>query len=248
MYIDILDNMNWSFSRLNSFYSCKRNWYYNYIMKKESSDNFFSQYGTFAHKIFEYYNKGKIELFEMSKYYSDNFNNEITMDAPPNKFVDLKESYFKKGYNYFVNFNGYCDEFVGSEVPFDINIKAYNKERRFIGYIDRISKDENGYIITDYKSKGKFKSQEELKEYTRQLYIYAIALKEMYNEYPYKLVFEQFKEGITIEQPFVVDNLKETKKWISSTIKSIYAEKDFPKKENDFFCQYLCGIGIDNCE
>ena len=83
MYIDILDNMNWSFSRLNSFYSCKRNWYYNYIMKKESSDNFFSQYGTFAHKIFEYYNKGKMELFEMSKYYSDNFNNEITMDAPP---------------------------------------------------------------------------------------------------------------------------------------------------------------------
>lgn len=244
---DIIDDMVWSFSRLNGFYTCKRAWYYTYIMKRSERENFFSQYGTFAHSVFEKYNKGELEIYELASYYNDNYYSNVTEEAPPNKYVDLNESYFNKGYDYFVNIKDNPDEeIIGAEVKFEFTIDVMDKPRKFIGYIDKVSRDKNGFVVTDYKSKGKFKNKEELHDYTRQLYIYAIALKEMYGEYPYKLVFEQFKENITQEICFNEKDLEETYDWIRNTIRLIYDEIDFPKTQNDFFCSYLCSAR-DTC-
>ena len=68
----------------------------------------------------------------------------------------------------------------------------------------------------------------------------------MYGEYPYKLVFEQFKENITQEICFNEEDLEETYDWIRNTIRLIYDEIDFPKTQNDFFCSYLCSAR-DTC-
>lgn len=244
---DIIDDMVWSFSRLNSFYNCKKGWYYSYILKRADQENFFSQYGTFAHSVFEKYNNGELEIFELADYYKDNYYNNVVEPAPPNKYVDLNESYFNKGYEYFSTFDDNdSEEIIGAEIKFDFNIEVLGKDRKFLGFIDKISKDKDGYIVTDYKSKGRFKSKEELHDYTRQLYIYAIAIKKMFGEYPHTLIFNQFKEHTQEVIKFNEADLQETIDWIKKTIELIYDEKDFLASPNDFFCAYLCS-SRDEC-
>ena len=109
-----IDNMVWSFSRLNSFHTCKWMWYLSYMLNdKEREENgifqedkFFSLYGTFAHHIFEKYNKGELELWELYDYCNDNYELEIPVDAPPNKYVDIYNSYKDKLLSYFKKYNG----------------------------------------------------------------------------------------------------------------------------------------------
>ena len=244
---DTIDSMVWSYTRLNSFYICKRAWYLNYVLKVDNKENFFSQYGILAHKTLEKYNKGELELFELSEYFNENYFNFITEQAPPNKYVDLNSSYYEKGIAFFNNFQGEEGETIGAEDSFEFFIKAHGKPRKIIGYIDRISKDKNGIVVTDYKSKGKFKNNKEMEEYCRQLYIYSIAIKEKYGEYPYKMVINQFKENKYICIDFNYKKLLECKKWIRNTIDLIFDECEFSKTENDFFCNYICGIGKDIC-
>lgn len=244
---DILDDMAWSFSRLNSFYNCKKLWYINYILNKREKENFFSQYGKFAHEIFDLYNKNKLQLYELSEYFNKNFNSYITEEAPANKYVDLRESYYNCGINYFSSFEGYEDKTIASEVKLEGNIYILGKSRKFIGFADRVSEDSNGIIITDYKSKKKFKNKNELKEYTRQLYLYSVLIKDKYGVYPYLLKFAQFRANETVEVRFNQDDLAETMIWIENTIKDIYNEKIFPESKNEFFCRYLCSVGEGNC-
>lgn len=245
--VDILDSMVWSFSRLNSFNGCKRAWYYNYILQRGGKDNFFSQYGNFFHGIMEKYNKGELEIYDLLDYYDNNFDEAITMSAPPNAYVDLRESYYNKGRKYLEDFNGYSDKVLGAEVGFSFTRTVLGKERTVVGYIDRVSYDNNGIIVTDYKSKSKFKSKEELRDYTRQLYMYSKAIKDMYGEFPYMLIFDQFKDGKETKIRFNKDDFDETNSWIDNTIKSIYDESIFAPKEDIFFCSFLCGVGQDVC-
>ena len=244
---DFLDDMIWSYTRLNSFYVCKRGWYYTYILKNNPRENFFSQYGVLAHKTFEKYNKGELELFELKDFFNDNYYNFITEPAPPNKYIDLDSSYFEKGVSYFSKFQGEEGETLGAEEKIEFSIFAHGKDRKFIGYIDRISKDCNGLIITDYKSKGKFKSKKEIDEYSRQLYLYSIGVKEKYGVYPYKMIINQFKENRKIEIYFDENKISDCKQWVSDTIDLIFSECNFDKNENDFFCNYICSVGLDVC-
>lgn len=243
---DVLDEMVWSFSRLNSFHTCKRMFYKRYVLENESENNFFAQYGSFVHKILEMYSKGEIELYNMIQYYKDNFDVFITEDAPPNNYVDLREQYYKKGLKYLENFNGFDDEPIGTEQEIKLDIELSDMTIKFIGYIDRLSKDADGNIkILDHKSKSAFKNDKELKEYLRQLYLYSLYVKQEYDKYPKTLEFNMFKENDIVTCDFDYDALQESIQWVEDTIHDIYNEEEFPTKTdnpgNDFFCKYICG-------
>lgn len=243
---DILDEMVWSFSRLNSFHTCKRMFYKRYILEDDAEGNFFAQFGSFVHKILEMYSKNEIELFDIKKYYEDNFDLYITEEAPPNNYVDLREQYYKKGLKYLENFEGFSDDAVGTEQEIKLDIELSDMTIKFIGYIDRLSKDKDGnFKILDHKSKSAFKNDEELKEYLRQLYLYSLFVKQKYNEYPKILEFNMFKENETVTCEFDENALKEALEWVENTIHDIYEEEDFNTKcenpYNDFFCRYICG-------
>lgn len=242
-----LDNMDWSFSRLNSFYNCPKQWYMNYILHYPKKNNFFSEYGSYIHGIMEKYNKNELEIFQLLDYYCENYDKNIVEQAPYNKFIDLNVLYYQKGYNFFDNFEEEKDVTIGAEVPFDFVITAFGKKRKILGFIDRVSKDNDGYIITDYKSKSKFKNKKEFKNYARQLYIYSIACKKIYGEYPKKLVFYHFKDNKKTIFDFKYEDMLETVLWIKDTIKNIYEEKEFVENYSDFYCKNLCNIGFDKC-
>src|SRR5574344_2070310 len=95
--------MTWSFSRLNSFYNCPYEWYLRYVECNDAENGFFGEYGTLVHKTLEKYSKGEISLFELNDYYDENFNKIINHDAPYNKYVDIRQSYYDKGIEYINN-------------------------------------------------------------------------------------------------------------------------------------------------
>lgn len=256
-----LDNMIWSFSRLNGFSTCKWMWYLSYMLNEEEKQKyeivdvgkFFALYGTFAHNIFEKYNKGELEIFQLYDYCKDNFETEIPVSAPPNKYVDIYTSYQEKLLNYFMKYNGNDNEVVFSEneITYDIRLSK-DKVISFHGFIDLLLKDKNGnFILQDYKSKSDFKNKEEYKSYLRQLLLYSKGVYSLYHKYPKKLVFDMFKIGKVYESEFKKEDLQEALKWVKSTIDNIYNEEEFARKcenpENDFFCKYVCGYGTETC-
>jgi hypothetical protein len=229
--------MQWSFSRLNSFHGCKHAWYRSYILKERGEGNSFAEYGLLVHAIFEAYAKGDLEVYELVDEFEKQYDSKV-WDFPPNKYVDLSESYKNQGIEYFTNFDGFDDyKIIGIEKKIEFKIEDY----KFIGYIDSLleDKDEN-LIIQDYKSKAKFKSKKEKKEYARQLYIYTIPIIEEYKKNPYKLIFNMFRKNEIVEIPFNIKDLEEAKKWVLDTIGMISKEKNFDATVNDFFCNQLC--------
>lgn len=256
----VLDNRVWSFSSVNCYNNCPKCFYLSYLQYPplEKVNNAFAQWGTLGHSLFERYVNGELELFELGDKYEEEYDEEVTFPFPPNKYVDLNESYHDNGRDYFENWNGFPDnwELVESEkeIHLDINGNA------FIGFIDLIVRDKNTgkYIIVDHKSKSKFKNDEEQAEYARQLYLYSLHIKEAFGEYPSQLIFNMFRANDVVKIRFNEKELDEAVKWFTNTIKTIKKEASFKDKiaieyrkkgkplknykKNDFFCCHLCSV------
>ena len=88
---EIIDNMIWSFSRVNSAKKCPYAWYLEYIEENKGIPNAFAQYGGLCHKTLEKYLKGELDMFTANQYFLDNYDLYVTEDFPPNPYVDLGE-------------------------------------------------------------------------------------------------------------------------------------------------------------
>lgn len=192
------------------------------------------------HYLLEHYFKGELEFFELSQIYIDEYHDKVKCTFPPNRYVNLNESYYKRGKEYLDNFDGDFDdcEVLAVEQKVKLNING----RPFVGVIDLVLRAADGIIIVDHKSKAKFKDKKELADYLRQLYLYSIWVKEHYGEYPVRLIFNMFRVGNKVVHDFVEDELIAATEWFISTIDSIYTDVDFKAQPDDFFCDYLCGV------
>lgn len=216
-----------------------------YIKCLKTLDSSFGQWGTFGHTIFEKYYKKELDFYELSDYYAKNYYDIVNIKFPPNAYVDLNEKYYNVGKNYFENFEGLYDnsEILGIEQEVNLNIEGYE----FTGFIDLILKDDKGIFIVDHKSKSKFATKKEKNEYLIQLYLYSIYIYEKYGKYPYKLVFNMFRENDIIEEKFDIKALENAKKWLKDTIDEIYNDMEFKANKNEFFCDYICGCRLNCC-
>lgn len=256
-YKELLDNMTWSFSRVTSFSHCPKMFKLTYIDHVEKLPNAFSDYGTYLHELLESYYLGKTDLWDLASNYTYGYDDFIKSDFPPNRYVDLKQSYFEAGKKYLEAFEDPWNdcEILGVEQQVLTTIGGY----KFVGYIDLVLRDPQGrIIIVDHKSRAKFKNDAERREYLHQLYLYSIYVKETYGEYPYKLVFNVFRFGIIDETVFEETELEVTKKWFVDEIQRIYGDEKFNDvialkykqqgkklkefKKDDFFCNYICSV------
>ena len=240
----ILDSFTWSFSRINAYEQCPRMFKMTYIDCLGQEENTFAQFGTFGHSLLEQYFNNKLEFFELSQIYEEKYRDNVKLKFPPNAYVNLNETYYKAGREYFDNFEGFYNdcEVLGIEEEIRIKIGEYD----FLGYIDLILKSKDGIIIVDHKSKSKFKSKKEKRDYLRQLYLYSIYVYEKFGEYPIKLIFNMFRNNTIIEEPFNIEALEEAKKWCLDSIAKIYNDTEFATKSDDFFCNWLCSTR-SNC-
>lgn len=259
-YSIILDDIIFSYSSVDGFSICPLCFYMQYIKCLPSSPGAFGQFGGFCHDILENYAKGKLEVFELSKKYKDDFEKVVSCPFPPNKYVDLKEKYYEEGLNFFDNFEGYDDvKIIGIENKYDFKVGKYN----FTGKVDL---ETEGKII-DYKTKKASHLERLTKKHNKEEYItmtdgrfikfddfiqlllYSIPYKEKHKKYPDFLVLDLIKANdkyiIKFEEPL----LHRAIKWVEKKIQEIYNTKEFKKGEDldNFWCDWICGQRY-NCQ
>lgn len=234
-----VDEFTWSYSRIQSYETCKYMFYLNYIkeQKKGKIDNFFAQFGKFAHQILELYAQDKLSILDLKKYYINNYKKFIKFKAPPNKYVDLNKKYFNTGLEYFEDFPGYDDyNIVGVEENIYFNIG----EHKFRAIIDLVVEDVNkNLIIIDHKTKGSM-TKKEKEKMLFQLYLYAMAIYSKYEKYPRKLIFNMIRMNEIIEVEFDVRKIDEVQKWAIESIEKIKNDNNWKANPDWFFCSFIC--------
>ena len=240
-----LKNKQWSYSSIKLYESCPYAFYQKYIEDKEESPNAMAQHGKFVHEILESYFKKEKAAFELIFDFEADYPKRVTAQFP---FFNMFKSFYSNTYDYLLNFEGIPDKYEVISVEEKIEglvskgLDFPTKGYWTIGFIDLILKDENGIIIVDHKSHGKWASKKERKEYFRQLYIYSYLLHQQMGMKPYKLVFNKFRTNEWDEELFKDSDYKEAINWFCSSIACALNETDWNCKINQFYCDNLCGF------
>jgi len=249
IYKPLIEDMTWSWSRIETFKNCPYEWFLKYIRGETEQPRFYSSYGSFMHSLLERYYTGFLPAKELPLEFLTNFAEEVEGFRPSDTVVG---NYVDQGLSYFKNFHPFQLNTVAVEEKFAMDIGGV----RFTGIIDYIGERDGEYYIIDHKSadlkprsnrKKQTKSDMELSEKLRQLYIYSAFLKEKYGKYPKSLCFNCFRTGTFIEEPFDEEAYKEAVEYISSAVKEIAEEENFNPNVSFFYCKYLCGYSDDCC-
>lgn len=245
----VINNMTWSYSRVKSFEDCPYRWFLKYIKELDGKDMFFASYGKFIHELIEEYITGKSSRYDVFNKYLTGFNYEVKGRAPNNK-VFL--NYFESGLEYLKNIK-----------PFDFNVLAVEKKVEFevegfkvLGFIDILGEKNKELIVLDNKARNltprsnkekPTKSDTELDEFLKQLYIYSKAVEIEYKTLPNSLQFNCYRQNLLIKEYFDKEKYREAQEWFVSKIKEIQKEEEFPPNIEYFKCRYLCEMS-DHCE
>ena len=244
----LVDGMRWSFSRLNSFKQCPYAWYEQYMNCNKGIGNFFSSYGSFMHKILEMYEKEELSLFELPMYYEEHFYEEVPEDAPPNQYVDIKQSYYDKGFEYLNDISLILDDYEVLGVEKEIHFKISDCD--CIGYIDLLLKNRKTgeIIVLDHKSASlKFKKSGEIsktdadhfEEFKNQLYLYSMAVIEEYGKVDY-LEWNMFRDQRHVKIQWKQEEYEKAIKWAEETLKKIREEEAWFPNPDFYYCHYIC--------
>lgn len=248
--------MTWSFSRVNSYASnCPYEWYLHYMECNKGDESSFGQFGSFCHKCLELYAKGELDIISISKYYEDHYCDEVTIEFPYNKYVDMGISYYEKGLDYFNNmdFDLSKYEILGVEKKVEFKIGKYD----FVGFIDLLLKEkETGkIIILDHKSaslkilkSGKISKSDQAHflEFKRQLYLYSKAVIEEYGKVDF-LEWNMFKDQNDIRIPWDEKEYNEALTWAEDTIHAIENEIEWRPNPSYYYCNNLCSQRFNAC-
>ena len=240
--------MTWSYSRIQSFLKCPHSFFVHYILGEEEDDTFLASYGTFVHRIHELVLSGILPRSEAAGYYLGHFNDYVTGGIPKEIF----SSYYRGGYEYFANMPKFEGEIVGIEKELEFGVFGIP----FKGFADLIMREDDGLVLYDHKAKtlkpysGRAKPTKtdiELDEYSRQLYLYAHAMNREYGEYPSHMVFNCYRNRTMIKLDFYEDKLDETLHWASDAINKIRDYEEWNPDIDFFKCKYLCGLN-ERCD
>jgi len=241
-------NITWSATRLKTFLTCKRKYYYTYIEKLKPKEDDELNEGRFLHKVLENLFKEKDSYTSLDELKS-NFDrlldtlleyntpkiaySKLLWKAKMEKFLEAQIYHFKAGWRV-----------VEREKQIIGNIGGIN----FRGIVDRIDQDEVGTFVLDYKSgsitdANRVKNLEKLSDF--QMSIYSEILKETYRHM--NLYFVEIFNGKTTE----ITELEEKTKLLYEIIgelremNSVVAEK-CENVSSCVYCDYtlLCERGV----
>ncbi len=211
--------VTYSYSKLNSIWNCPYAFYLNYIKKdKDKIGNGFSDCGLFVHSIMEKYLSQKLTKDELIPYFEKNWGKYVSngvMLYTNNRTLNLTEKYYNQCHQFLENIDtissylGFDVEVVDVEKKFFQDIIINGQKVNINGIIDLIVKDNDGnYLILDWKSKDDFKDDEELHEYSRQLYMYSHYIEQTYGVVPVKIGFLQFRSDKKVIVDFNIDDYR----------------------------------------
>lgn len=243
-YSYLISQMTWSYSRLRSYEDCPYRFLLTYIYPEEEEPCFYAEYGSFIHRLLAGYYSGHISRDALFMRYISGFFTEIKGRIQSS----IKRKFFNQGLECMERIKP-CDvEILGIENQIEFELDGYP----FIGYVDMLlRKQDGGLILVDHKShplkqRSKrtrpTKSDKELDEYLRQLYLYSVWVEKHYGKLPEELVFHCYRTGEIVREKFSMPAYEEAKKWALGLIHSLEAADDFPPQIEFFQCQHICGV------
>ena len=251
----IIGTMQWSFSRLNSWYNCKREWKKRYIDCVKGDPSAYGEFGTLCHETLENFFTGKLDAFSLAPYYEEQFDKKVVSPFPNNMYVDLREKAFNQGLEYFENFNLDLSEYEILGVEKEIHTTIADMD--LIGFIDLLirHKETGEIIICDHKSStikilksGKISKsdQEHFESFKRQLYIYSKAVLEEYGRVDH-LWWNMFKDQTWIKIDFDKAEYEAALQWAEDTYQDIIKEQEYGANPQNFYCNNLCSVRSHYC-
>ncbi len=147
-----------------------------------------------------------------------------------------REEYYKKGRDILTAFyelhSAAWPNVTHLEEGFSLKIGDYSVK----GAIDRVDALKNGPEIIDYKT-GKFPKNG--KKDVEQLYLYAMAMREIFKKDPIKLTYYFLEENKTIEIDFDAEKMQTVADWAIGIIDQILEGEFLPKPGfHCTFCDY----------
>lgn len=246
-YLPLIEDMVWSYSRIESFNDCPYRFFLKYISKCKDADKFYASYGSFMHKLIENYYRGILSKDEMLTEFLTGFSKNVKGTRPQESTV---QKYIRCGVEYLKGFQPFKYPMVEVEKRVEFEIEGM----KFVGYIDYLGEENGEYYIIDNKSRDlKPRSNrekptvkdKELDSMLKQLYIYSAAVKQEYGKFPKALCFNCFKSGVFIEEPFREEAYNEAISWVKRSVADIKSTDDFYPNREFFSCFYICGVSDD---
>lgn len=147
-YAPLIDDMVWSFSRIEAYESCPHRWYLRYIRKCKEKDKFYASYGSFMHKLIEKYYNGELTKAEMLVTYLRDFKKEVKGFRPK---ASTLEKFINGGVNYLKEFEPFPYKMLAVEKKVEFEVDGI----KFIGFIDFLGLDESDgeLVVIDNKSR-----------------------------------------------------------------------------------------------
>lgn len=246
--------MTFSFSRLHLYEQCPYAFYKQYIEHDNSGENnYYAENGSILHDIFKRLLLGEITLEEAPKIYQEeyeyivNFVKQSTMDNTFEKCMDYLCEVDK--------FNHDKYKIIDVEKKMEFKVDKYN----FVGFADLIIKNKsNGEVIlVDHKSSDHFlkkdgtvlkNKQGDFNAYSKQMYIYCKAIKDIYELQVDKIAWHHFKDkGVMTVIDFKQEDYEKTLGWVNYIIEKIKRDKEFKAIQGYMMCNSLCNFR-NNCE
>jgi len=237
--------VDFSYSRIDTYYQCPSKYFYSYITKEPRQFNAPATLGNIIHSVLEntLSNDGDISISELKQEYEKNIplwdpDNLISNELISSGSTMLDEFYDQNSDKVF--------NIYEKEMSFSFVIGSY----RIIGFIDRVDIVGNTVHITDYKT-GKWEVTQKDVHNNLQLGIYALAL---HNIFPEKEIYAELyylRSGRRKGHLFTPEDIDRVKENLISSILSIIEDKNFLPTSNPRTCSYCdhaksgaCGTGV----
>jgi ATP-dependent helicase/DNAse subunit B len=241
-------SITWSATRLKTFLTCRRKYYYNYVLNLKAKEEEELNEGLFLHKLLEHLFKERdfYETEEEMKANIDRLLDQLLETSSPKiayqkllwkekikKFISSQVYHFKAGWRVVAR----EEQIIGS-------IGGIN----FKGVVDRIDQDVTGTFVLDYKSgsiteANRTKNLEKLTDF--QMSIYSELLKDKFADL--KLAFVEIFNAKTTE----ITALEEKTELLHEIIGELKGMHEVVAErcEDVSKCQYcdytlLCGRGV----
>ena len=230
----------YSFSKLSAFDQCPRMWELTYITKAPQVKGAFSEFGTLMHSVLERYERGELPLSALADTFDWEWDETFSdIVWPPNKYVDLGESYYRQGKSFLEEFKGIPDgmKILGVEQHFKIPVADFALQ----GFIDLVYEHDNKLAILDWKT-AKAYTKSDLVHKQRQPYLYSLWAKKKFGRWPDEICFWHIRDDKLVRIPFDEETQKESVDWAVKQVDTIRKAWDFPCKPSEFFCRNICSV------
>lgn len=235
----------YSVSQLKTYEQCPKKYLFQYIYKIPTIAKHYFDFGTSIHTVLE--------------HIVDNLKENISVELEYAKSISLlhkfwiskgyesakqEREYFEKGLNIIKDFitkeieikkNNPTRKIIAKEKTFNFEING----KKIYGIIDRVDSVEGEFEILDYKTSNSQETKTQLNN-SIQLFVYAMATKELFGKYPKKLgLWYLLHDKISLIE-FNLKNLELVKENILKLIEGIEKQKfnSIPTLFNCKFCDY----------